>query len=141
MKNKRFLVVALILIALVGAGYYAWNERAAQNTVPSSSSLPSSQIPQIDPKIIGKVVKDSSGKEYMSNQIIVEFRPEVSEADALALIDSLGGKMQQRFTAVPLFLVLVDDPGDGSASRALAKKFAADPKVKSADLNYLTTVN
>lgn len=142
MNVKRTRIVAIIiflLLALFG-GYYYWGTYSQRTSTTSDIGVAGGLPPQIDPKTIGKVVKDAAtGKDFISNQIIVEFNTDVTEETALAVIASVGGKMEQRFTAVPLFLVRVDDSGDGSVARTAVKKLEADPRVKRADLNFLTT--
>jgi hypothetical protein len=69
----------------------------------------------------------------------VEFNADVSEESALAIIAGVGGKMEQRFTAVPLFLVRVEDKGDGVIARSVVRELTKDARIKKAELNFLTT--
>ena len=134
-KKPLSIAGALLIILAV---FFIAKEAKAPESLPLKAG---DTIPVVDPASIGKVIKDKdSGKEFMSNQIIVEFNPAVSEADALTIIGNHGGKMNQRFTLVSMFLVNVNDPGDGSVARRVATEFRALPEVKSADLNYLTTL-
>ncbi len=134
--KRKYVILALATLTLTGVGLALWK---GVFTDKPTAATPPSDIERIDPKTIGKVVKEAgTGKEFISNQVIVEFDVAVPEKDAIALIESEGGVMEQRFTAVPLFLVRVDDPGDGSVARATVKRFASDPRVKRAELNYLT---
>lgn len=97
-------------------------------------------VPVIDPASIPRIIVDKdSSREFMSNQLIVEFLPSVSEEESLRIIDSAGGTMLQRFTAAPLFLVSVKDEGDGEGARRAAALLNKNPQVKKADLNYLET--
>ena len=140
MKDKKNIIIALLVVIVAVVGTLVWKSYAANKAQSAANVLPSNLPPPVDPKTIGKVVKDpASGKDFISNQLIVEFNAGVTEEDSLALIASLGGKMEQRFTAAPLFLVRVEDAGDGSGARAAMKKLNADPRVKHADLNFLTT--
>ncbi len=135
-KYKKPLSILGALVVVVLVLFIAKEAKAPESVTPPAPS----GVPAVDPSAIGKVIKDSSGKEYMSNQIIVEFKPEVQEADALAIIAAHGGKMDQRFTLVSLFLIHVTDPGDGSVTRKVMTELRALPEVKTADLNYLTTL-
>ena len=139
MKEKKNIIITAAAVALMVVAFFGWKMYMPNGN--SVSPLPPINVPTpIDPKSIGKVVKDSvTGKDFISNQLIVEFNTEVTEEEALAVIAGFGGTMEQRFTAVPLFLVRVDDLGDGSLARAALKKFSADARVKRADLNFLTT--
>ena len=134
--KKPLSIAGAILVILVV--FFIAKEAKAPELLPSKTG---DTVPVIDPTSIGKVIKDKdSGKEFISNQIIVEFNPAVSEADALAIIGNHGGKMSQRFTLVSMFLVNVNDPGDGSVTHRVASELRALPEVKSADFNYLTTL-
>ena len=142
MKAKRITTIALGICLILGllGGYYLWNVYTKQVSVATDVGVKGGIPSQIDPKTIGKVVRDTAtGKDFISNQIIVEFNTDVTEETALAVIASVGGKMEQRFTAVPLFLIRVEDGGDGSVARTVVKKLVADPRVKRVDLNFLTT--
>lgn len=136
-KKNLILGAGVVLAVIIGI---ALNQKIFKTTESVSPISPASIPAPIDPKTIGKVVRDTvSGKDFISNQIIVEFNVTVSEEEALAVISGVGGKMEQRFTAVPLFLMRVDDAGDGVLARSVVKKLAADSRVKRAELNFLTT--
>ena len=139
MNKKQILQLGGVLVVVVGVFFIAHEAKAPVDlnaVTPSATNLP-----QIDPASIGKVIKDpASGKEFMSNQLIVEFQASVSEQDSLAIIAAAGGKMLQRFTQAPLFLVQVTDGGDGSNTRKSVTALKANASVKSVDLNYLTTL-
>lgn len=140
MKTKKNIIILLGVIAALGLSFLAWNMFFSNRAASPDTNLQANTPPQIDPKTIGKVVRDAaSGKDFISNQLIVEFNTSVSEEEALAAIAAVGGKMEQRFTAVPLFLVRVEDNGDGSVTRAAVKKLIADQRVVRADMNFLTT--
>lgn len=139
-KQTTLIVSTAALIVLLCGGYYLWSTNMKSTATPADAPQSTGLPPQVDPNTVGKVVKDSaSGKDFISNQIIVEFNTDVTEETSLAIIASVGGKMEQRFTAVPLFLVRVEDQGDGSVARAAVKKLTADSRVKRADMNFLTT--
>ncbi len=133
-KKPLSIIGAILGVALV---FFIAKEAKAPETVPPKAPT---RVLEVDPASIGVVIKDSSDKEYMSNQIIVEFKPEVPEADALAIIANHGATMDQRFTLVSLFLIHVTDPGDGSVTRKVMAELRLLPQVKTADLNYLTTL-
>lgn len=138
-SKKQTIQLAAVIVVIVGIFLIAHEAKAPaelNSVTPSTTNLP-----QIDPASIGKIIKDPvSGKEFMSNQLIVEFKPEVSEQDSLAIIAAAGGKMLQRFTQAPLFLVQVTDSGDGSNTRKAVLSLRTNASVKSVDLNYLTTL-
>jgi hypothetical protein len=140
MRSKKNIIIigVIVLVALlIGAAWYMQKKNADEKATAALAAQ--NTPPAIDPKTIGKVVKDpATGKDFMSNQLIIEFNPSVSEEESLRVIADQGGVMEQRFTAAPLFLVRINDAGDGSATRAALKKFAADARVKHADLNFLT---
>ena len=139
MKEKKNIIIVAAVVAVAVVAFFGWKTYMSKGSSVVANVSANAPAP-IDPKSIGKVVKDSTnGKDFISNQLIVEFNTEVTEEEALAVIAGFGGTMEQRFTAVPLFLVRVDDPGDGSLARAALKKFSADARVKRADLNFLTT--
>lgn len=126
----------LVITGLVASGSLSRGVTSAPNEVRATAN----NLTPIDPKTIGKLVRDSAtGKDFISNQVIVEFKTEVSEEEALAIIAGVGGKMEQRFTAVPLFLIRVEDAGDGVLARSIVKKLLTDERVKRVDLNFLTT--
>ena len=133
-KKPLSILGAVLVVVLV---FFIAKEAKAPDSV---TTQPPSGVPTIDLASIGTVMKDASGKEFISNQIIIEFKPEVSEADALAVIAAHGAKMDQRFTLVSLFLIHVSDPGDGSVTRKVMAELRTLPEVKTADLNYLTTL-
>ena len=135
-KYKKPLSLLGALLGVIVVFFIAKEAKAPEFVTTKAPT----RVPQVDPSSIGVVIKDSSDKEYMSNQIIVEFKPEVPEADALAIIANHGAKMDQRFTLVSLFLIHVTDPGDGSLTRKVMAELRLLPQVKTADLNYLTTL-
>ncbi len=139
MSKKHMLQVGAVLIVIVGVFLIAHEAKAPSEL--NSGTPSATNLPQIDPASIGKVIKDpATGKEFMSNQLIVEFQPTVSEQDSLAIIAAAQGKMLQRFTQAPLFLVQVNDSGDGSGTRKAVLALKANASVKNVDLNYLTTL-
>jgi hypothetical protein len=98
-------------------------------------------LPAIDPESVANIVKDpASGKEFVSNEVIVQFKPEVSEQEAITLIEGLGAKMKQRFTAAPIFLIQVKDPGDGTGNMKTVNALARDPRVFHVEPNYIMTI-
>ncbi len=139
MSKKQVIQLAAVLAVIAGIFFIAHEAKAPAET--TTGSVNATNLPQIDPASIGKIIKDpSTGKEFMSNQLIVEFQPTVSEQDSLAIIAAVKGKMLQRFTQAPLFLVQVTDGGDGSNTRKAVTTLKANASVKSVDLNYLTTL-
>ncbi len=143
---KKNIVIVLGLALLLGGAYYAKQEKtgladAALSGNNSGSGIPPAGVPLMDPESVNNVIKDEkTGREYVSNQIIVEFRPGVSEEASLSIIDGVGGKMLQRFTMAPLFLVQVKDEGDGKGATKAIATLNQNASVKNADFNYLSTL-
>ncbi len=142
-KKRLILRIAAVIAIIIAIFLIAREAKAPEQTPPAGQgALPANNVPVVDPASIGKIIKEvGTGKEYMSNQVIVEFIPNESEADALAIIASVDGKMLQRFTKAPLFLIQVIDKGDGSGARKAVEKLKTNSSVKSAGLNYLTTID
>ena len=128
--------VGAILVA-VGVVYRYYPEAPQQPTGDTGAPVPT--VPQIDPASIGKIVVDKeTGKEFLSNQIIVEFALEVTEEEALAIIAKHEGTMVAHFTKVPVYLIQVKDGGDGSGAKQALPLFQSEARVKKAELNFLT---
>ncbi len=139
LSKKQVIQVVVVLAVIAGIFMIAHEAKAPSET--TTGSMNATNLPEIDPASIGKIIKDpSTGKEFMSNQLIVLFQPSVSEQESLAIIAAAGGKMLQRFTQAPLFLVQVTDEGDGNNARKAVTTLKANASVKSVDLNYLTTM-
>lgn len=145
-QKKKNIVLVLGLALLLGGGYYANREKTSPlATSPSgingSNGATPAGVPLVDPESVNKVIKDAkTGREYVSNQIIVEFQPGISEQASLGIIDEVGGKMLQRFTIAPLFLVQVKDAGDGKGATKAIATLNKNASVKNADYNYLSTI-
>ena len=117
-KKKVYVIFAAIILVVVMGLYLLYLNKSKQLSVNNNLNNVAGNVPLVDPESIGKIVSDpATGKEFMSNQLIVEFEVSVTEEDSLALISRLGGRMLQRFTAVPLFLIEVKDAGDGVGAR------------------------
>ena len=139
MQAKKNIIIAAAAAIVIVVALFVW-KMSLPNDSGTAPHVRANVPAPMDTKSVGKVVRDSTtGKDFFSNQLIIEFNTNVTVEEALAVIASFGGKMEQRFTAVPLFLIHVEDPGDGSFARAALQKFSADARVKRADLNYLTT--
>lgn len=124
-----------------GIAYLAFGDRDVPLDAIDQTAIARLGVPPVDPAAIGKIVTDKeTGQEFLSNQIIVEFVPGTSEEVALEIIAEHGGKMLQRFIAVPMFLVQIADDGDGEEARAAVRALRRDDRVKNAELNYLTTL-
>ncbi len=142
MSNKNRFTILIVVLVLVAGFYLLRKDVAGPNMNANvSAALPPEVAALTDPESVGVIIKEeSSGREYISNQLIVEFESTVTEADALQAIAAVSGKMLQRFTAVPLFLVQVKDPGDGTGLRKAQAAFAKDARVKKVEPNYLTSL-
>ncbi len=140
MPKKQVIQLVAVLAVVAGIFLIAHEAKAPAETLPVTTSA--TNLPRIDPASIGKIINDpASGKEFVYNQLIVEFYSSASEKDSLAIIAAAGGKMLQRFTQAPLFLVQVTDSGDGSNTRKAVLTLKANSSVKSVGLNYLTTLS
>jgi hypothetical protein len=137
------------LVIVVAAIFFIYRDVEAPEKTPVANTSATGQgqglpagLPQIDPASIGKIVKDpKTGQEFMSNQIIVEFVAGTSEEEMVKSLDAAGAIPLSRFTASPVFLVIVDDiDGDGNKTRDAVAVLKKDPKVKNAELNFLTTI-
>ncbi|OGZ05658.1 MAG: hypothetical protein A2845_04860 [Candidatus Lloydbacteria bacterium RIFCSPHIGHO2_01_FULL_49_22] len=145
-KKKKVLVLKLLLPVFIIGIFFVSGRMKSNNDVRESAIISndglSSGVAAIDPESVEKMITDgTTGREYLSNQIIVEFLPGVSEQESLDSISAVGGKMLQRFTIAPLFLIRVKDTGDGRGSAVAIAALNADTKVKKADRNYLTTLD
>lgn len=141
--QKNLVRNAIIIVAIAAAGYYFFMNGEGAPATPGGPNTPGAEtpIPVIDEELLGKVIKDEeSGREFMSNEIIVEFIEGASDETIAASLDAVGALPKSRFTAVPMFLVIVRDDGTGDAAREAVRKFALDPAVKKAELNFLTTI-
>lgn len=143
-SQKKKIFLGLITLFLIGYGiaYLVQSNETTKPSTLSSSAGIDATLPPFDPMSAGKVVKDeATGREFLSNQIIVEFVPGTSEQAALDAIAEYGGTMLQRFTAVPMFLIRVNDDGDGVTTRKILDRLRGDARVKYAELNFLTTLD
>lgn len=144
--RKKNIWRAVVVLLLVGGAIVfvlknpmfgttaIYKEGTAPNSIPAG-------VPASDPQSVSQMVsEEKTGREYVSNQIIVEFAPEVSEEESLRIIAGVGGKMLQRFTEAPLFLIQVKDTGNGKGAAIAIANLTKNPQVKKAELNYLTTL-
>lgn len=134
---------AVVVIFIVIAFFLARNALAPEITPVNSTNEPAlSGVPLVDPESVGSIIVErKTQKEYISNQIIVEFHPDVSEQESLDIINEVGGVMLQRFTLAPMFLIRVKDAGDGVGSANAIVKLNKNTKVKNAELNYLSPLD
>lgn len=138
-KSKPIIIVVLVCIALALALHFFFDVFSSKPTPAANPIVTAGQVPPIDPQSIGKiVVEPGTGKQFMSNQIILGFKAGVSVEEIQKTIDIVDGKMLQRFTSVPLFLVQVPDEGDGSKAIAAVEKLKKNPNLDDVGLNYLT---
>lgn len=145
-QKKKYIFAGIGLSILIGGGYVIYRDKVEQDLIPGGvpvqGAVSPSGVPLFDPESVGNVVRDSvTGREYLSNQVIVEFLPDVSEQESLNIISEVGGTMLQRFTIAPLFLIQVKDTGDGKGAARLIDALNTNTKVKKADRNYLTTLD
>ena len=140
MNNKNRFSILIVVLLCVG-GFYLFRQDVTDTSIDYAAPLPPEVAALNDPESVSAIIKEAgTGREYISNQLIVEFESTVSEADALASINAVSGKMMQRFTAVPLFLVQVKDSGDGTGLLKAKSAFERDARVKKVELNYLTSL-
>lgn len=145
---KKNVLRGLGLVLVVGVVYFI----ARSGTTPMAINngedgnvakpLTAQDLPKLDPESVSRVITDpKTEKEYISNQLIVEFVVGVSEQESINIIEGVGGKMLQRFTAVPIFLIQVKDNGDGMGTASALLKLSGNAQVKKVELNYLTTLD
>lgn len=140
MNNKNRFSILIVVLLCVG-GFYLFRQDVTDTSIDYTAPLPPEVAALNDPESVSAIIKEAgTGREYISNQLIVEFESTVSEADALASIAAVSGKMMQRFTAVPLFLVQVKDSGDGAGLQKAKSALERDVRVKKVELNYLTSL-
>lgn len=142
MKMRTKIISIVLLVVLVAVSCVVYSK--TMYTPKRTSTLPISTMPENVPATnqfpIGKVVKEgASGKEYISNELILGFKQGVSNQDMLNVIEGVGGKEMQHFTNVPLFLIYIPDTGDGAATLRAIEKLKKDSRVDDATLNYLTS--
>lgn len=145
-KKKTALIFGLLLPVLIVGIFFVSGRMKSDNDARESKTISNDGLPPgataPDPESVEKVITDkTTGREYLSNEAIVEFLPGVSEQESLDAISAVGGKMLQRFTIAPLFLIRVKDAGDGKGSASAIAALNANTKVKKADRNYLTTLD
>ena len=74
-SKKQTIQLTAVIVVVVGIFLIAHEAKAPVETTVGTPSA--ANLPQIDPASIGKIIKDpSTGKEFMSNQLIVEFKPD-----------------------------------------------------------------
>lgn len=145
LNSKKQWIRALALVVLIGGGIIIYRGNLGkQSPIPSGESNPSgvssSLIPATDSAFTGTVILEKeTGKEFMSNQIIVEFDPGTTPEIAASTIEGAGAKVVAHFTQAPVYLVAAPDKGDGSITKEVLKKLSTGEGVKKAELNYLTT--
>ena len=140
LNNKNRFSILIIILLFVG-GFFLFRKDVTSPSTEYVASLPPEVAALNDPESVMVILKeDGTGKEYESNKLIVEFQSTVSEAEALQVIAGASGVMKARFTAVPLFLVQVKDPGDGSGLEKSMAIFEKDVRVKKVERNYLTSL-
>jgi hypothetical protein len=129
-------VVVAGALLVTGAAYFFWSDSISSSV--SGEDACSLVAMGTTTRSIGAVVLDEgTGREFISNQIMVGFKGGVSYADICGLILKLDGRVMQRFTNVPLFLIEVPDAGDGEIARRAVRKFLDSDIVDDASLNYL----
>jgi len=138
MIKKYYVITGFVIVIIVAIVLGAKAVKAPEGAVPAKADTAEQDVVQTPPES-GSVVKEvGTGKEFISNQLIVEFDVDVSEEQALLIIEQTGGKMLARFTEAPLFLVQVEDTEDGSGAIGVRDKLNKVTGVKKAELNYLT---
>jgi hypothetical protein len=137
-RNIKYMIRGVGLLALVAGAFFVLKHKQASDAQLAHVGDAIPPALQIDPHSVSKVVADKEGKEYISNQIIIEFVPEINEGEAQNVISGIGGTLLERFTKVPLCLVRIPDYGDGVGAQNALRTLSGNSKVKKASLNYLS---
>ena len=141
-KKKIYVIACVVLVIILAAVHLMMKEKAAatetsretpNGTVVTSIPVTSSTTVIVPPEI----VKDKSGKEYLTGEIIVVFKQNVSVDTAQALVVSHGGEVKQHFTNIPVFLVGIKGKGADGVATAI-RTFSALPEVDHAEPNFIT---
>jgi hypothetical protein len=134
------IIVALLGVVSVGAfSYYGRSipEGGEERPVVSAPVAEEVDTPPA-PLGVTAIAKDDEGREFISNQLIVEFRPGVTEEDVLSVLEKIEGKMLAGYRPdSPLMLVSVADPGDGSLLLRAVEILRGDPRILRAEPNLL----
>ena len=140
--NRTLFIRVIVLAAVVFAVWYFFIKIPApqEGNPGEDANLPALDAPVIDPAEIGSIVTEKrTGKDFVSNELIVEFLPSLSEQEALEIIESVGGKMIARTTARPVFYVrITEDKGDGLRTIDAVSRLESNSKIIHAELNYIT---
>lgn len=140
--GKKWVFVAAGFLVLVAAVMYALRDRPDANTGAGIDVCASIEMGTATPRYASKIIQDpETGREFVSNNVIVGFKAGVAIADICQLILEQHGRVMQRFTNVPLFLVEVPDEGDGEVARRTVKRFLQSDIVDDAVLNFLDSAN
>ncbi len=138
LKRTAYIVrIAGVVVVIAIVALFARKVLAPEKMLPPATPLP----PGVPGKVVGSVVQEEgTGKEFISNQVIIGFAAGVSETDAAELIKSIDGTVLERFTNVPLFKVEVPDSKDGSIAKGTVAQLLKDKRVDDATLNYLVVL-
>lgn len=137
-RGQRWVYLAAVLLVVVGTAVYTFRDRSDADSGATLDVCASIEMGTSTPRFTAKIIMDDeTGRQFVSNNVIVGFSQGVAMADICQLILEQNGRVMQRFTNVPLFLVEVPDEGDGEVARRIAKRFLASDIVDDATLNFL----
>lgn len=137
-RGQHWIFAAITLLVAVGAFVYLSRDRTDANSGATIDVCSSIEMGTATPRFAPKIVTDEeTGRQFVSNSIIVGFSKGVAVADICELIRNQNGRVMQRFTNVPLFLIEVPDEGDGEVARRTVRRFRESDIVDDAMLNYL----
>jgi hypothetical protein len=138
-RRQRVISIAVIVFIIAGAAVYVMRNHRA-DIPPGTNVCAMINMGTATPRFASKFVEEpETGRQFVSNNVIVGFSEGVPLEDICRLIHEQDGRVVQRFTNVPLFLIEIPDEGDGEVARRTVKRFLQSNIVDDAMLNYLTT--
>lgn len=136
-QGQRWVYIAVIVLIIASATVYVL--RDGRTDIPLGSNVCSMvEMGTGTSRFASKIIQDpETGRDFVSNNVIVGFGEGVSMENICQLILDQDGRVAQRFTNVPLFLIEVPDEGDGEVARRTMRRFLDSDIVDDAVLNYV----
>jgi hypothetical protein len=137
-RGQRWIYIAVIVLVVASATVYVVMRSGRTGVSPDVNVCSMVEMGTRTPRFASKIIQDpETGRDFISNTVIVGFSKGVSMADICQLIHDQDGMVVQRFTNVPLFLIEVPDKGDGEVARRTLRRFLDSGIVDDALLNYV----
>lgn len=112
--------------------------RVVVPTEPAAQGLEQKAVDQKREAPESNVASDESGKQFISNQVIIQFKIGTPLAEIQRVFENISARELQHFTDSPLFLLEVPDTGAGREAVQIVAKLQGDPRIEFVGLNYLT---